>query len=324
MAAPHVCMAARRHDAPRNGGTARRHSGRTARRHGSTALRTAARRHRTSAPDVAIVADCHVHVCTSARRDGRAAARRQRTAARPHSGTALYVEMDRTAARQHSSTAARPHGRPVAARVVAARRDGRTGRRLRGSSARRLGETSARRNNRAARRLRGETQPRGRTATAASSRESAETAARWLRGETAARNGLSPDCTAARLHTAARPCGETAARRGGETTACRNIRAERQPRGDYTTRVECLVSRAVAAWRDGSTAAGARWLCGEAAARRDDRAAMKAAAAVAFGGGLSPNSAIRDCGGPLKAPRRLFGSFGILLSASIRQQLQDG
>jgi hypothetical protein len=51
--------------------------------------------------------------------------------------------------------------------------------------------------------------------------------------------------TVARTHgsTAARPCGETVVQRGGETTARRNIRAERQPRGDCTTRVKCLVSR---------------------------------------------------------------------------------
>ncbi len=95
--------------------------------------------------------------------------------------------------------------------------------------------------------------------------ESAETAARWLRAwwlrdQTAAQNGLSPDCTAARFHAAARQHGGAAMRRDGRAAAVLMhglcvARLARQP-------------RAAGRWLR------ARWLRGETAAREDGRTAV--------------------------------------------------
>ena len=103
------------------------------------------------------------------------------------------------------------------------------------------------------------------------------------------------------MHAAARQHSGAAMRRDGRAARRRDYCTSKHPRGETAAwrlhdesgmpsfaRGGCVARR-----QHGETAAGARWLCGEAAARRDDRAAMKAAAAVAFGGGLSPNYAIR-------------------------------
>jgi hypothetical protein len=145
------------------------------------------------------------------------------------------------AARSDGRTAARwavagRHGRTAVAGGCA--RGGCVARRPRGEMAAEPlpGETAALRDGR---RRAVERRPRGETA---AWRQHDETAARWLRVETAAL-GLSPDCTAARFHAAARQHGGAAMRRTSKHPRGETATARR----DSDRESECLVSRAVAA-----------------------------------------------------------------------------
>jgi hypothetical protein len=202
----------------------------------------------------------------------------------------------RRTTRPHRSTAAPQHGRAAggcAARrphweMAAARQhSGEISRQMLTAKLPRGGETAARRN---IRRDGGETA----TARRDSDRESECLVSRAVaapRGEMGSRptarphgrtamqrDGRAADAWPQAVH---RPCtvwrGAQRDSRAAQAGGCE----ARRPHGE-------LAARPLPGGRPhGETAAGARWLRGEMAARRD---AMKAVAAAAFGGGLSPNS----------------------------------